>query len=78
MNRKIKLIWDFRSEYVQIIAQNHSTDVQNFSLVKKLPFIDVGVLKISNFHSIGFVVVDEINRITFRDLLNPHRAELAE
>jgi len=72
------MIWDFRNEEALTIAKNHNTDVQNFADIKNLPLIDSGTKKVSDFHSISFVVIDESNMKVFRDILKPHRAELAE
>lgn len=78
MNRKIKLIWDFRNEEALQIAKNHNQDIEDYATVKKLLFYDSGTSKISTYHSISFLVVDESDMIIFRDALKPHRAEVAE
>lgn len=78
MDRKIKLIWDFRSVEAQQIAINHSQDIRNFTLKNKIQSYTLGTEKLSEYHSISFIVVDESNMIILRDTLKPQRAEVAK
>jgi len=78
LNRKIKLIWDFRSEVAHQIAQNHNSDTKAFVNHKGIDFLDAGVRKVSEYHSLSYLVVEETYMIAVRDALKPHRAELAE
>jgi len=78
LDRKIKLIWDFRSEDALQIATNHNQDVMVFSLKNRIKTYDFGAESLSDYHSISFVIVDETNMITLRDALKPQRAEVAK
>jgi len=78
LNRKIKLIWDFRSVDALQIATNHSQDVRNFALKNKIQSYDLGTAELSEYHCISFVVIDESNMILLRDALKPQRAEVAK
>lgn len=78
MDRKIKLIWDFRSVDALQIATNHNQDVTVFSLKNRIKYYNLGIETISEYHCISFVVVDESNMIMLRDYLKPHRAEVAK
>lgn len=78
MNRKIKLIWDFRSEVAFKIAENHSIDTKAFMAHKEIEFFESGAARVSDYHSISYLVVAESNMIFVRDILKPHRAEVVE
>ncbi|AOW20449.1 hypothetical protein [Urechidicola croceus] len=76
MNRKIKLIWDFKGPVSLQTAQHHCVHLKEFAAIEKLHYYEVNHLEISEMHSTAFITVDEINMKTFRDALKPHRGEL--
>ena len=78
MNRKIKLIWDFRGPESLKIAEHHCVHLKEFTAIDKLDFYEINSQEISEFYSIAFIVVNEIDMITFRDALKPHRGEVAK
>jgi len=78
LERKIKLIWDFRSVDALQIATNHNQDITVFTLKNRIKTYNVGFEMLSEYHSISFVVVDESNMIKLRDALKPQRAEVAK
>jgi len=77
MNRKIKLIWDFRGPEALEIAKHHCVHLKEFSDKEKLIAHEISTHKISEMYCIAFITVDEKNMITFRDALKPHRGEVA-
>ena len=77
MNRKIKLIWDFRGFESLEIAKHHCIYLEEFALKEKLPFYAIASQEISEMYSIASMVVDEKNMLLFRDALKPHRGEVA-
>lgn len=77
MNRKLKLIWDFRGSDSQKIADHHCIHLKEFALLEKLHFYTIDFTTISEMHSIAYVIVDEIDMKTYRNALKPHRGELA-
>jgi hypothetical protein len=77
MKRKIKLIWGFRGLEVVEIAKHHCIHLKEFSDKEKLAYIEISTNKISEIHSIAFIIVNENDMITFRDALKPHRGEVA-
>ncbi len=77
MNRKIKLIWDFRGPESLEIAKHHCIHLEEFSVKENLLFYGIDVDPVSEMYCIAFITVDEKDMITFRDALQPHRGEVA-
>ena len=77
MNRKLKLIWDFRGPSSQKTAEHHCIHLKEFTQIEKLHFYNIDFTILSEMHTIAFITVDEINMKTFRDVLKPHRGQLA-
>lgn len=77
MNRKIKLIWDFKGPDGLETAKHHCVHLKEFSEVEKLPYYDIKHEVINDFHTIAFITVDESEMKVFRDALKPHRGVLA-
>ncbi len=78
MNRKLKLIWDFKGPDSLKIAEHHCIHLKEFSIIEKLHFYEIDFTIISEIHTIAFIIVDEINMKTYRDALKPHRGQLAK
>ena len=76
MNRKIKLIWDFRGPVAGKTAEHHEKHLKEFIAYEKLALDDTGHQHFNEMHSIAFMVVEEANMISMRDALKPHRAEV--
>lgn len=77
MNRKLKLIWDFRGADSQKTAEHHCIHLKEFATIEKLHFHEVDFTIISEMHTIAFIIVDEVDMKTFRDVLKPHRGQVA-
>jgi len=77
MDRKLKLIWDFRGEASEKTAEHHCIHLKEFALMEKLYFYEIDFSVISEMHAIAFIVVDEIDMKTYRNALKPHRGEVA-
>lgn len=78
MQRKIKLIWDFRGQDALKTAQHHCQHLQEFSKTSTLEFFDINSHDTEDNYSIAFVIVNEEDMIQVRDALKPHRAEVAK
>jgi hypothetical protein len=78
LNRKLKLIWDFKGPDSLKIAEHHCIHLKEFALIEKLHFYEIDFTIISEIHTIAFILVDEIDMKTYRDALKPHRGQLAE
>ncbi len=77
MNRKLKLIWDFKGLASLKTAEHHCIHLKEFALIKKLHFYEIDFLAISEMHTIAFITVDESDMKIYRDALKPHRGQLA-
>jgi hypothetical protein len=76
MNRKIKLIWDFRGEAAAKTAEHHAIHLNEYLEKEKLTLEKTGFEILNEMHAIAFVVVEEKDMIRFRDALKPHRGEV--
>lgn len=77
MNRKIKLIWDFKGPDALETAKHHCIHLKEFTLIDNLPYHEVNHETINEMHTIAFIIIDETNMKTYRDALKPHRGVLA-
>ncbi|WP_299525967.1 hypothetical protein [uncultured Lutibacter sp.] len=77
MNRKLKLIWDFRGATSKKTAEHHCIHLKEFANIEKLHFYEINLSVISEMHTIAFIIVDEVDMKTYRDALKPHRGQLA-
>ena len=78
LNRKIKLIWDFRGPEAEEIAKHHCVHLKEFSEKENLNYYDINTDPISEMYCMAYIVVDENDMITYRDALKPHRGEVAK
>ncbi|MEL6918655.1 MAG: hypothetical protein AAFO99_13095 [Bacteroidota bacterium] len=78
MNRKIKLIWDFRGPDAHKTAEHHEKHLKEYILTEGLNLGITGNGPMSDFHSIAYMVVEEEQMISVRDALIPHRGEIYE
>lgn len=76
MDRKIKLIWDFRGPEAYKTAEHHEKHLKEFITAEELPLNITGHNQINEMHSVAFMVVTDEHMITVRDMLKPHRGEL--
>ncbi len=78
MQRKIKLIWDFRGVVAAKTAEHHEIHLKEYISIEKLSINITGFQVLNNMHSIAFMVVNDETMIQVRDTLKPHRGELFE
>jgi len=78
VNRKIKLIWDFRGPAAEKTAEHHEKHLKEFIVFEKLDLDITGYEHINEMYSIAYMVVEESNMIAMRDALKPHRGEVYE
>ena len=76
MSRQIKLIWDFRGPASAKTAEHHEIHLKEFINSEKLDLNITGFEIKDEMMAIAFMVVNEENMITIRDILKPHRAEV--
>lgn len=78
MNRKLKLIWDFRGPSGLKTAEHHCIHLKEFAIREKLNYYEINSSTINEMHAIAFITVDEKDMPVYRDALKPHRGQLAE
>lgn len=71
----IKLIWDFKGQEAQKIAEHHAKHLTEFIQKEKLEKVTSGAEVINDTFAIAFLIVEEKDMITMRDALRPHRGE---
>lgn len=76
--RKLKLIWDFRGPDAEMTAQHHAKHLKEYSNSPNLSMAHSGSEKISDTHTIAYLVVTDSEMPTVRDNLKPHRGQLFE
>lgn len=76
MNRRIKLLWDFRGPAAKETAKHHAIHLKDFVIKEALALDIVGSSDLNEFHSVAFMVVEESMMIQIRDALLPHRGEV--
>lgn len=76
MERKIKLIWDFRGPAAQKTAEHHVKHLKEFIMMEKTMLDITGFQEVNELHSTAFMVVEETEMIAIRDVLKPHRGVL--
>jgi len=77
MNKKIKLLWDFRGSDALETAKHHTIHLKEFASIENLPCIEIGVTELNPMLCSAFIVVNESDMKVYRDALKPHRGELA-
>ncbi len=76
LDRKIKLIWDFKGPAAQRTAEHYAVHLKEYIFNEELKYDIVEYKKISDMHSMVFLVVAEFEMPQVRDDLKPHRGEL--
>ena len=76
LDRKIKMIWDFRGPGAAKTAEHYRKHLEEFIVIEELKFDITGVNHFSDTHSIAFIVVAEFEMEEAREILKPHRGEV--
>ena len=76
MNRKIKLLWDFRGPDALETAKHHTIHLKEFAVKENLTFYEVAITEINPMLVSAFIVVNEKEMKIYRDALKPHRGSL--
>jgi hypothetical protein len=78
LERKIKLIWDFRGPTAGKTAQHHEIHLKEYISLEKTSLNITGYQELNDMHSIAFMVVTDSEMRIIRDALKPHRGQLYE
>jgi len=77
LERKIKLLWDFRGPDALETAKHHTIHLKEFAAIENLPFHEIDIKELNPMLFAAFIVVNESDMKVYRDALKPHRGELA-
>ena len=78
MNRKIKLIWEFRGPNAEKTAIHHEIHLKEYIQIEQLSLNITGYDVISEFSAIAYMIVYESDMNLVRAALKPHRGQLYE
>ena len=76
MEKKLKLIWDFRGSVANKTAIHHEIHLKEYIISEKLSIQITGTEEISDMHSIAYMIVTNTEMKAVRDALKPHRGQL--
>ena len=76
LDRKIKLVWDFRGPGAASTAAHYQKHLEEFIAIEELKFDITGLKHISPAHSIAYMVVAEFELPEIKEILKPHRGEI--
>ena len=77
LQRKLKLIWDFRGSDALEMAKHHCIHLTEFAEKEDLSFYKADHHSYSDVYTIAYIIIDETQMVTYRDALKPHRGEVA-
>ena len=77
LERKIKLLWDFRGPDALKTAKHHTIHLKEFATIENLPFHEIDIKEMNPMLCAAFVVVNVSDMKVYRDALKPLRGELA-
>lgn len=78
MERKIKLIWDFRGPAAGKTAEHHEKHLKEYIALEDIDLNITGHHYLGDLHSYAFMVIGEGQLAKVRDSLRPHRGEIYE
>ncbi|MDE3741948.1 hypothetical protein [Maribacter polysaccharolyticus] len=76
MNRKIKLIWDFRGPAAAKTAEHHEKHLKEYLLLEDFEPKITGHQVVNDMYCLAYMVVEEKDMLKVRDALKPHRGEV--
>lgn len=75
MEKKVKLIWDFKGGDARQTAEHYDHHLREFCEKWNVESELIGVEHTDGMHSVAYMVVSESDVITVRDSLRPNRGE---
>jgi hypothetical protein len=76
LERKIKLLWDFRGPDALETAKHHTIHLKEFAAIENLQFHEIDIKGLNPMLCTAFIVVNESDMKVYRDALKPQRGEL--
>ncbi|HLS29651.1 MAG TPA: hypothetical protein VK021_02220 [Flavobacteriaceae bacterium] len=78
MERTIKFIWDYFGPPASKTASHHSEHLLEFAEARDLSIQQTGYEELKENRAIAFILLPEKDAVEFKDILRPHRAEIAK
>lgn len=78
MNRKIRLIWNFRGPDALKTAEHHVIHLKEFAQIEKLFFYEVNTIKENAFFSMAYIIINEADLKIYKDALKPDRGTVVK
>ena len=78
MDRKIRLLWDFRGPDSLETAKHHVVHLKEFAAQEKLTFVNSDVLQQNEYVNSAFIIIEESNLEDFKNALKPHRMTIVK
>lgn len=76
LDRKLKLIWDFKGPAAAKTAEHYEIHLKEYVTSEELKYDITGITHVSDSHSLVFLVVAEFEMPQVRDDLKPHRGQV--
>lgn len=78
MNRKIRLIWNFRGPDAQKTAEHHVIHLKEFAEINGLIYHDSNILTENPFLCLAYIIINEKDLSIFKDRLKPDRGTVVK
>lgn len=78
MDKRVKLIWDFRGPNAMPIAKHHIEHLSEYAEAENLQNAIFGDEAVTPMHHMAFMIVDHAVMDKLREALKPHRGQLYE
>lgn len=78
MDKRIKLIWDFRGANAMPIAKHHAIHLTEYAETENLQNTIVGDEAITPMHHVAFMIVEQSLMDKLRETLKPTRGQMYE
>lgn len=75
MDKKIKVIWDFRGPAAEQTCNHYEIHLREYLKMHDLADLGAGVEHLSDVHSMAFLLIDPPYLEQIKQDLKPHRAE---
>lgn len=76
MNRKIRLLWDFRGPDAKETAKHHAIHLKEFAEKEELDFLEVSIDEQNAYLCSAFIIINEKDLAIYKSALKPHRGTI--
>ena len=73
MDRKLRLLWDFRGLDSLETAKHHAIHLNELVAIEKLTVHQVAILEQNDYVNSAYLIIDEKGLDSYRNALKPHR-----